>query len=85
MVPNVYGMGLRKLYISSYNYILNTSNYKKGAWCEIWHALYYNFINQNKSVLKKTIYRSSIKNYNNMTDAEKKEIKRISTDYLQHQ
>ena len=44
MVPNVYGMsqfidgGLMstKPYISSSNYILKMSNYKKDKWCEIW-------------------------------------------------
>lgn len=57
MVPNVYGMsqfadgGLMstKPYISSSNYILKMSNYKKGNWCEIFDALYWNFIYKNRS------------------------------------
>ncbi len=52
MVPNVYGMsqyadgGLMttKPYISSSNYILNMSNFKKEPWCEVWDALYWHFI-----------------------------------------
>lgn len=57
MVPNVYGMsqfadgGLMstKPYISSSNYILKMSNYKKGEWCDVWDALYWNFIHQHRS------------------------------------
>ncbi|TRX61344.1 cryptochrome/photolyase family protein [Fulvivirga sp. M361] len=52
MVPNVYGMSLyadggllsTKPYISSSNYVLKMSNYKKGEWCEVWDALYWRFI-----------------------------------------
>ncbi len=52
MVPNVYGMsqfadgGLfaTKPYISSSNYILKMSNYKKGEWQKTWDGLYWNFI-----------------------------------------
>jgi deoxyribodipyrimidine photolyase-related protein len=56
IVPNVYGIsqfadgGLisNKPHISSSNYILKTSNFKKGAWCEIWDALYWRFIYKHK-------------------------------------
>jgi deoxyribodipyrimidine photolyase-related protein len=59
MVPNVYGMiayaddGLMttKPYISSSNYVLKMSDYEKGAWCEIWDGLYWNFIHTNKPLL----------------------------------
>ena len=52
MVPNIYGMsqyadgGLMstKPYISGSNYILKMSDYKKGEWCLVWDALYWNFI-----------------------------------------
>ena len=48
MVPNVYGMsqfadgGLfsTKPYISSSNYIIKMSNYKKGEWSSIWDGLF---------------------------------------------
>ena len=61
MVPNVYGMsqfadgGLMstKPYISSSNYILKMSNYKKGAWCEIWDALFWNFMNNQRDFFQK--------------------------------
>jgi len=52
MVPNVYGMsqfadgGLfaTKPYISSSNYILKMSNYKKGNWQKTWDGLFWNFM-----------------------------------------
>jgi len=61
MVPNVYGMsqyadgGLMttKPYISSSKYLIKMSNYKKGNWCEIWDALYWNFISENHAAFLK--------------------------------
>jgi deoxyribodipyrimidine photolyase-related protein len=58
MVPNVYGMsqfadgGLMstKPYISSSNYILKMSDYKKGSWCNIWDGLYWRFIDKHKNL-----------------------------------
>ena len=60
MVPNVYGMsqfadgGLMstKPYISSSNYIMKMSNYKKGDWQEIWDALYWRFIYKNQEFFR---------------------------------
>ena len=60
MVPNVYGMsqfadgGLMstKPYISSSNYIMKMSNYKKSDWQEIWDGLYWRFIYKNKDFFK---------------------------------
>lgn len=60
MVPNVYGMsqfadgGLMstKPYISSSNYIMKMSNYKKSDWQEIWDALYWRFIYKNQQFFK---------------------------------
>jgi deoxyribodipyrimidine photolyase-related protein len=60
MVPNVYGMSqyadggsmVTKPYISSSNYILKMSHYKKGPWCEIWDGLFWRFMFQNRSKLK---------------------------------
>lgn len=58
MVPNVYGMsqfadgGLMstKPYISSSNYILKMSDYKKGSWCDVWDGLYWRFLNKHKKL-----------------------------------
>jgi len=70
MVPNVYGMvgyndggaTTTKIYISSSNYVLKMSNFKKGTykeetsnWDYIWRAMYYRFIKENYSVLNKNV------------------------------
>lgn len=57
MVPNIYGMsqfadgGLfsTKPYISSSNYILKMSDYKKGAWTKTWDALFWRFMSVYRS------------------------------------
>ena len=56
MVPNVYGMsqyadgGLMstKPYISSSNYILKMSDFKRGQWCKIWDDLFWDFIEKHQ-------------------------------------
>lgn len=56
MVSNVYGMsqfadgGLMatKPYISSSNYVLKMSDFKKGEWCEVWDGLFWRFIDKHK-------------------------------------
>ena len=60
MVPNVYGMSqfadggtfATKPYISSSNYIIKMSNYRKGNWSEVWDGLYWNFIKNNSEFFK---------------------------------
>ena len=60
MVSNIFGMsqfsdaGLMstKPYISSSNYVIKMSNYKKGEWSDIWDALFWNFINKHKDKIK---------------------------------
>lgn len=60
MVPNVYGMGsyadggmiTTKPYISSANYILKMSDFKKGEWVEIWNSLYWNFVEKHRKVFE---------------------------------
>lgn len=57
MVPNVYGMsqhadgGLMttKPYISGSSYVLKMSDEKKGPWCPIWDALYWNFVSNHSA------------------------------------
>ena len=63
MVPNVYGMSqfadggymCTKPYISSSNYILKMSDYKKGTWCDIWDGLYWRFVTKHREFLSKNI------------------------------
>ena len=40
-------------YISSSNYIKKMSDYKKEDWYDKWDALYWNFVNNNREILKK--------------------------------
>lgn len=61
MVPNVYGMsqfadgGLfaTKPYISSSNYIIKMSDYKKGEWSDVWDALYWRFVDKYAYLFEK--------------------------------
>ena len=68
MIPNVYGMvgyndgggTTTKPYVSSSNYVLRMSNFKKGNypnpfnnWDYIWRAMYYRFIHENADLLNK--------------------------------
>jgi deoxyribodipyrimidine photolyase-related protein len=50
------GLTMRKPYITSSNYILKMSNYKKGEWSEKWNQLYHNFLKKNKKKLWKFRY-----------------------------
>ncbi|KPH14742.1 cryptochrome/photolyase family protein [Chryseobacterium sp. ERMR1:04] len=60
MVPNVYGMSSfsdggkmsTKPYISGSNYIKKMSDYSDGKWTEQWDALFWNFINDNRTFFK---------------------------------
>ena len=88
MVPNVYGMsqfadgGLMstKPYISSSNYILKMSNYKKGYWCEIWDALFWNFMNNQRHFFSKNPrMRMLISSFDKM-DANKRESHLLKAD-----
>jgi deoxyribodipyrimidine photolyase-related protein len=59
-MPNVYGAsqvangGVLNTTpaISGSNFILKTSDYKKGKWCEVWDALYWRYIDKHKDVFK---------------------------------
>ncbi|UII28117.1 cryptochrome/photolyase family protein [Fulvivirga maritima] len=61
MVPNVYGMtqytdgGLitTKPYISSSNYVLKMSDYKKSQWCKVWDGLYWRFLKIHENEFSK--------------------------------
>ena len=60
MYQNVYDMvffvtrkTMRKPYITSDNYLLKMSDYKKGKWSEDWKELYYKFLKKHKEKLRK--------------------------------
>lgn len=81
MVTNIYGMsqfadgGLMatKPYISGSSYVLKMSNYKKGNWCNVWDALFWNFMNKHRHFfLSNPRLAMLIRTYDKMSD-EKKE------------
>ena len=90
MIGNVYSMGMwadegltmRKPYISSASYIMKMSDYKKGEWADIWTALYYHFINDNKDFFKKTLYRHSVNHLSKMKN--KKEVLKLAKDFIKN-
>ena len=61
MVPNVFGMsqfadgGLftTKPYLSGSNYVRKMSDYKKGAWCDVWDGLFWSFIKRHEDFFRK--------------------------------
>jgi len=61
MVPNVYGMSqfadggifATKPYISSSNYILKMSNYKKGDWVAVWDNKFWDFLTKHRLFFSK--------------------------------
>jgi deoxyribodipyrimidine photolyase-related protein len=91
MVANVYGMSqfstdimMTRPYFSSSNYIHKMSSYKRDSeWDKIWDALYYNFIDLHKNMFKKNYaIAQQVKHWENKSDSEKKEIKKISKEFL---
>jgi len=81
MVPNVYGMSLyadgglmsTKPYISSSNYIMKMSNYKKGDWQPTWDGLFWTFMDKHRDFfLSNPRLGMLIRTFDKMT-VEKKE------------
>lgn len=86
---------MTKPYFSSSNYIKNMSNFKQNQfeqiilanqnyyWNEIWDALYYNFINDNKDILKK-FYGTAyiVSHWNKKGKTEQKQIIKLAKLYL---
>ena len=92
MVPNVYGMsqfadgGLMatKPYISSSNYIKKMSNYPNGKWQGIWDALYWRFIDQNRSIFAKNIrMKFMISLLDKMPDEKKSNHFNVANNFLE--
>ncbi|MFY7861844.1 MAG: cryptochrome/photolyase family protein, partial [Chitinophagales bacterium] len=92
MVPNVYGMsqfadgGLMstKPYISGSAYLLKMSNFKKGDWCIVWDALFWNFMNKHREFfLSNPRLGMLIRVYDKMAE-EKRQIQiNIAQDWLE--
>ena len=62
MVPNVYGMSqfasgnllVTKPYFSGANYIKKMSDFEKGEWTDLWDALFYLFLRDNRELIEKS-------------------------------
>lgn len=89
MVPNVYGMSqyadsriTTKPYISSSNYILKMSNYKKNDWSKIWDSLFWSFIKKHeKKLIKIPRMRFIMSILKKKTSNELREYKKIAKEY----
>lgn len=90
MIYNIYSMGYgdggyttTKPYISSSNYILKMSDYKKGDWCDVWDSLYYNFLDKNRDKLKNNPrMRTMYINYSKKTKKQINEYKSIAKKFI---
>lgn len=92
MIPNVFGMSqyadggtiMTRPYFSSSNYINKMSSFKRDDnWDVIWDALYYNFIDKHKKILRKNYaIAQQVKHWDNKTDKEKETIKKIAKQYI---
>ncbi|HMO18349.1 MAG TPA: cryptochrome/photolyase family protein [Oligoflexia bacterium] len=91
MVPNVYAMSqfaeggeiTTKPYISSSNYVLKMSDYKKENWCEVWDALYWSFIDKKRNFFLKN-QRMSImpRQFDKMEEGKKNKLKQTAKTYF---
>lgn len=90
MFANVYGMSqysypemMTKPYISSSNYILKMSHYKKEEWTKIWDGLYWRFIDKNRNKFSDNPRMSLMLSILDRMNAEKIEKhKEIAENYL---
>jgi deoxyribodipyrimidine photolyase-related protein len=61
VVPSVYALSqysdggeyVDKPFVSSSNYIMSISNYKRGTWADVWDGLYWRFIEKNRALFAK--------------------------------
>ena len=76
------GDTMRKPYLSSSNYILKMSDYKKGEWSDIWTALFYLFLADNKKELSKTIYMRNLKYWEKLSPSKQKEMRELGKMFI---
>ena len=90
MVGNVYYMSqwtsdaiTTKPYISSSAYVLRMSDYKRGEWCDVWDALYWNTVRRLGPLLRKN-YRmaAQVAFWEKKSAAEKREIQERANKFL---
>lgn len=87
MKSNIYCMGyfypnaMTKLYISTSNYILKMSNYKKGEWCNIWDALFYSFLHNRHPNIPPPYSRNYVY-FKNLSSLKQKQMLEIASKYI---
>ena len=91
MVPNVYGMSQfadggmmsTKPYISGSNYIIKMSDYKKGDWCEVWDALFWNFMDKQRNFfLKNPRMRMLVSSFDKMDSIKRENLLLKADEFL---
>jgi deoxyribodipyrimidine photolyase-related protein len=91
MVPNVYGMSLyadgglmtTKPYISSSNYIMKMSDYKKGPWQDIWDGLFWRFMNKHRDFfLKNPRMGMLIRTFDKMDETKRNTLIQNGNDFI---
>ena len=93
MVPNVYGMSLfadgglmsTKPYISSSNYLMKMSNYKKGEWQNVWDGLFWTFMNKHRNFfLSNPRLGMLIRTFDKMKPEIKEQHQKVATEFLRN-
>ena len=77
------GLMSTKPYISSSNYIMKMSNYKKADWQQIWDSLYWRFISNNADFFKSNPRLSMmVITLNRMNKEKLNNYHKIANDFL---
>tara|TARA_B100001093_G_scaffold462374_1_gene477549 strand:+ start:1150 stop:2643 length:1494 start_codon:yes stop_codon:yes gene_type:complete len=93
MVPNVYGMSqfadggffASKPYISSSNYIIKMSDYKKEEWTRIWDGLFWRFMDKHRNIMRKNPRLSMlISTFEKMNPEKKSQHLILANNYLKN-
>lgn len=90
MRTNIYCMGwyytkaMTKPYVSTSNYLMKMGNYPKGKWCEVWDALFYNFLSRNKKKLIEggSVYLRNLKYFENLPREKQQKILNVARDFI---
>ena len=91
MTNNIYGMGtyadggltMRKPYISSSNYILKMSDFKKNTEStDVWDALFYHFIISHEKKLKGSPYTRNLAHFKKKSKAEQKAMMDLANEFI---
>jgi deoxyribodipyrimidine photolyase-related protein len=92
MIQNVYsmatwsdkGLTMSKPYFSTDNYIMTMGNFKKGRWNDIWSALFYNFLDKHKKIIKNTPYIRNYIYFKKLSMKEKRNILDIANNFIKN-